>query len=54
MKLRPVAKLDKRNTATSKKFEDAIMSANCDVTLIFSSFYPIWSYSEAGFGTHGL
>ena len=35
MKLGPVATLDKRNKATSKKFEDVIMSKNCDVIVIF-------------------
>ena len=35
MKLGPVTKLDKRNKATSKKFEDDIMSANCDVIVIY-------------------
>ena len=30
MKLAPVAKLDKRNTSTSKNFDDEGMSANCD------------------------
>ena len=30
MKLATVAKLDKRNTSTSKNFDDEGMSANCD------------------------
>ena len=30
MKCRPVTKLDKKNTAISKNFEDIVMSANCD------------------------
>ena len=34
MKLRPVTKFNKRNTATSKKFNDKIISASCDVTAI--------------------
>ena len=34
MKLGPVTKLDKRNKTTSKKFDDDIMSANCDVIVI--------------------
>ena len=33
MKLGPVTKLDKKNKATSKKFDG--MSANCDVIAIF-------------------
>ena len=39
MKLGLVTKLDKRNTATSKKFDDEVMSANCDVNV----FFPIYS-----------
>ena len=35
MKLGPVTKLDKRNTATLKKFDDDIMSGNCDVSVFF-------------------
>ena len=35
MKLGPVTKLEKRNKATSKKFDDGIMLANFDVIVIF-------------------
>ena len=35
MKLRPVAKIDKRNKTTSKKFDDNVMSENCDVIVVF-------------------
>ena len=35
MKLGPVTKLAKRNTATPEKFNNKIMSANCDVIVIF-------------------
>ena len=35
MKLGPVTKLDKRNKTTSKKFDDDVMSENCDVIVIF-------------------
>ena len=35
MKLRLVTKLDKRNKTRSKKFSDDVMSANCDVIVIF-------------------
>ena len=38
MKLGSVTKLDKRNTITSKKFDDDIMSKNCDVIVIFPSY----------------
>ena len=34
MKLRPVTKLDKRNTATSKKFNNDVMSRNFDVSFL--------------------
>ena len=45
MKVGPVTKLDKKNTATSKKFDDDAMSANCDVMVIFpiyDQFGAIW------------
>ena len=45
MKLGPVTKLDKRNKTTSKKFDDDVMSENCDVIVIFpiySQFGAIW------------
>ena len=45
MKLRPVTKLDKRNKTTSKKFDDDVMSENCDVIVIFrifGSFGAVW------------
>ena len=35
MKLAPVTKLHKRNTTTSKKIDDDVMSANYDVIVIF-------------------
>ena len=37
MKRGPVTKLDKRNTAMSKKFDNDVMSVNYDVTVIFSN-----------------
>ena len=36
MKLGPVTKLDKRNTATSKTSDDDVMSENCNVIVFFS------------------
>ena len=45
MKLGPVTKLDKRNTATSKKIDDDVMSANCDVIVfcpMYGQFAAIW------------
>ena len=50
MKLGEVTKLDKRNLATSKKIDDDVMSANCNVIV----FFLIYGHSEAGFQTHGL
>ena len=42
MKLGPVTKLDKRNKATSKKIDDDVVSANCDVNfLIYGQFAAI-------------
>ena len=38
MKLGPVTKFDKRNTRTSKKYDDDVMSSNCDVIV----FFPIY------------
>ena len=50
MKLRAVTKLDKRNMATSKKFDVDTMSAHCDVMVIFpiyGQFGAIWK-SDSG------
>ena len=38
MKLGPVAKIDKRNKTTSKKFHVDVVSENCDVIVIFRIF----------------
>ena len=35
MKLGPGTKIDKRNSATSKKIDDDAMSANCESLLFF-------------------
>ena len=35
MKLRPVTKLGKRNTATSEKLDDDVLSTNDDVIVTF-------------------
>ena len=37
MKLGPVNKLNKRNKTTSKKFDDDVLSKNCNVIAIFPS-----------------
>ena len=48
MKLGPETKLDKRNKTTSKKkkkIDDGVMSANCDVIVIFpiyGQFGAVW------------
>ena len=45
MKLGPVTKLDKRNKTRSKKFDDDVISKNCDVIVIFliyGQFAAIW------------
>ena len=38
MKLGQVTKLDKRNKATSNKFDNSVRSANCDVIVILSIY----------------
>ena len=35
MKLGRETKLDKKNKTTSKRFDDSVMLANCDVIVIF-------------------
>ena len=41
MKPRLVTKLDKTNTTTSNKFDDDLMSANCDAIAFFSIYGQI-------------
>ena len=48
MKLCPVTKLDKRKKSTSKKFDDEVISKNCDFTVIF----PIYGEFEAIWRPH--
>ena len=38
MKLGPATKIDKNNKKTFKKFNDDIMSENCDVIVLFSIY----------------
>ena len=38
MKLRPVTKLHSRNKKTSIKFDDDVISENCDVISIFPTY----------------
>ena len=45
MKPGPLTKLDTRDTATLKKIDDDVMSANCDAIvffLIYGQFAVIW------------
>ena len=45
MKFGPVTKLDKKKKTMSKNFDDDVMSANCDVIVIFplyGQFGAIW------------
>ena len=46
MRLGPATEIDKRNKTTSKKFDDNVMSANCDVIVIifpiYGQFGAIW------------
>ena len=50
MTLEPVIKIDKRNTATLKKFFDNVIFANCNAIVRLR----ITSSLEAPFLTHGL
>ena len=50
MKLGPVTKLDKKNTAMSKTFESDIMSANCDVIVIFLIYAQFEAIQELDSG----
>ena len=43
MKLGEKTKLNKKNTSQSKKFDDNVMSANCDVIV----FFPIYGQFSA-------
>ena len=38
MKLGPVTKIDKRNKTVSKKYDDDVISENCDAIAIFSTY----------------
>ena len=45
MKFRSVTKLDKKNKTASKKFENDVMSTNCDIIVtipIYGQFGAIW------------
>ena len=51
MKLGPVTKPEKRNNKTLDKFNDDVMSVNCDAIVIFR-FMAI--LEQSGFWTHSL
>ena len=51
MKPRPVTKLNKRNTTTSKKIDDDVMLEYCDVIVIFTIYSKlgvIWKPDSEG------
>ena len=50
MKLGPVTRLDKTNKTTSKNFDDDVMSANCDVIVIFSIYSQFGAIRTPGSG----
>ena len=50
MKLGPVTKLDKRNEKLSKKFDDNVISANCDVIAIFPIYGQFWTIRKPDSG----
>ena len=54
MKLGPLTKLDKTNTTTSKKFNDGVMSENCDVIVFFPIYGQFAAIPKAEFQTYGL
>ena len=49
-----VYKFDKKKKTTSKKCDDDVMSAYCDVIVIFLIYGQFWSYPEAVFWTYSL
>ena len=53
MKLGRVTKLDKKNKATSKKFNNNLMSGNCNVMVSFGVFFPISAVRRPDSG-HGV
>ena len=50
MALGLVTKVDKKNKATSKKFHDGVMSANCDVIVTFSIYDQFGAIQKPCFG----
>ena len=57
MKFGPVTELDIRNDTTSKKYDDGVMLANCDVIVIFliyGQFGAIWKPDSGRIVTFSL
>ena len=52
MKLGPVTKLKRRYKTTSKKFDDSVMSANCDIIVVLFNLWLVWSNLETEFQKH--
>ena len=52
MKFGPVTKLDKRSKRTSKKFDDDVMSENCDISVILSLFEHSHTHTHTYTHTH--
>ena len=50
MKLGLESKIDKKNKATSKKFDNDFMSKNCDVIVIFCIFGQFGAVRRPDFG----
>ena len=50
MKLGPITKPDERKKTTSKKFDDKVMSKNCNVIVIFLIYGQIGAIRKPDFG----
>ena len=50
MKLGPVTTLDRRNKIILKKFDDDVMSANCDAIVIFPIYGQFGAIRKRDFG----
>ena len=54
MKLEPVTKIDKRNKLILKKIDGDVLSANCNVIVIFPIDGQFGSNPETGIWTYSL
>ena len=50
LKLGPVTKIDKRNTATLKKIENDVISRNCDFIVVFPICGQFWAIGKPDSG----